>query len=181
MFYDDFEFEREQEVVDFINNKIKRCRKCGNELHYKEKFYNTDKLCNGCKGIRSFEETDAKPPTMLSKTKLVSAVPKADDSFILDDDAEKKRTATEEVFLQKYSQWKLNNEKAEKAWQEKQELSLSTQKQHEKPLPNSKLTDERLSEIISNYDLGQGLNISHDELISVVWEIMYHRGITKTF
>lgn len=181
MFYDDFEFEREQEVIDFINNKIKRCRKCGNELHYKEKFYNTDKLCNGCKGKRSFDEVDAKSATLQSKIKHVSIIPKAEVALILDDTSTKKRTATEKTFLQKYMQWQLNNEKAVKDWQEKNALSLCTQKSAPKKLAKPKLTDERLSEIISDYDLGQGLNISHDELISVVWEIMYHRGITNTF
>ncbi|WP_320732746.1 hypothetical protein [Enterobacter roggenkampii] len=181
MFYDDFEFEREQEVIDFINNKIKRCRKCGNELHYKEKFYNTDKLCNGCKGKRPFDEVDAKSATLQSKIKHVSIIPKTEDSLILDDTSPKKRTATEKAFLQKYMQWQLNNEKAVKDWQEKHALSLCTQKSPQKKLAKPKLTNERLSEIISDYDLGQRLNISQDELISVVWEIMYHRGITNTF
>lgn len=30
---------REQEVIDFIRNKIKRGRQCGNELDYKEKYF----------------------------------------------------------------------------------------------------------------------------------------------
>lgn len=181
MFYDDFELEREQEAIDFINNKIKRCRKCGNELHYKEKFYNTDKLCNRCKGKRSFDEVDVKSTTNQSKTKHVSVIPKTESSFISDDIPPKKRTATERAFLQKHMQWQLNNEKAEKDWKEKNALSISTQKTSKKDLTKPKLTDERLSEIMNNYDLGKGLNINHDELISVVWEIMYHRGITKIF
>lgn len=181
MFYDGFEFEREQEVIDFINSKIKRCRKCGNELHYKEKFYNTDKLCNGCKGKRAFDEVDTESTAIQSKIKLVGVIPKTDDSSVLVDTPSKKRTATEQEFLQKYMQWQLNSEKALKVWQEKNALSLSTQKSLHKNLTKPKSTDERLSEIISNYDSEQGTNISQDELISVVCKIVHRLGITKTF
>lgn len=181
MFYDDFEFEREQEAIDFINNKIKRCRKCGNELHYKEKFYNTDKLCNECKGMRSFDEIDDNPLVIQNKKNHVCSTRNADGSFILEDDVQKKCIVSEKEFFKKYSQWKLNNEKAEKAWREKQALTLSTKKQNNKITTTPKITDERLAEIISNYDLGQGININHDELISIVWEVMYYRGINKTF
>lgn len=181
MFNDDFKFEREQKAIDFINNKIKRCRKCGNELHYKEKFYNTDKLCNECKGLRSFDEIDVNSLIVENKKNHATVTPKAEGSFIFDHDIEKQRTITERTFLEKYSQWQLNNERAEKAWREKQALTLSTQKQSNNPSITPKLTDERLGEIISSYDSGQRLDINHDELISIVWEIMYHRGIIKTF
>ncbi|ELC7379901.1 hypothetical protein RJO92_003102 [Enterobacter asburiae] len=183
MFYDDFEFEREQEVIDFINNKIKRCRKCGNELHYKEKFHNTDKICNGCKGMRSFDEIDVTPPATQNQNNRLTTIRNTGAYVhpLMDNDNEKKRTTTENEFLKKYSQWQLNNEKAEKAWRENQKLSLSTQKQTKKIMANPKVTDERLGELINNYDLGIALDIRHDEIISITWEILYHRGVNQTF
>ena len=183
MRYDDYEFEREQEVIDFINNKIKRCRKCGNELHYKEKFHHTDRICNACKGMRSFDEIDVKQPSIQNKNTHVTTT-RHTDAYVLpllDDDNEKKRTTIEKEFLEKYTQWQLNNEKAEKAWRERQDLTPSIQKQTKKTTISTNITDERLGELISNYDLGQSLDIRHDELISIVWEVMYYRGINKTF
>ncbi|MHA1000555.1 hypothetical protein ACR9IA_08400 [Leclercia pneumoniae] len=183
MCYDDFEFKREQEAIDFINNKIKRCRKCGNELHYKEKFHNTDKICNGCKGMRPYDEIDVTLPASQNQKNRLTTVRNTDEyvPLLLDNDNEKKRTTTENEFLKKYSQWQLNNEKAEKAWRENQEPALSIQKKTKKITANSKVTNERLGELISNYDLGIGLDIKHDELISIIWEIFYHRGVNKTF
>lgn len=181
MFHDDFKFERELEVIDFINNKIKRCRKCGTELHYKEKFYNTDKICNRCKGRRSCDEIDVNPLAVQNKNNHISAIQNVKYALLLADNIEKKRITTEKDFLEKYTQWQLNNEKAEKAWKEKQASTLSDRKKSKSPSITPNLTDERLGEIISNYDSGEGLNVSHDELISIVWEVMYHRGINKTF
>lgn len=42
---------REKELDYFISNKIKRCRQCGNELDYMEKFHFTDRVCCKCKGL----------------------------------------------------------------------------------------------------------------------------------
>lgn len=53
--------QKEQEVINFIRNKIKRCCKCGNELHYKEKYFFTDHICCICKGFPSFDAAEAHP------------------------------------------------------------------------------------------------------------------------
>lgn len=51
---DEYESRRAEEAHLFVANKIKRCRKCRNELHYKEKFYNADKICNRCRGLPEY-------------------------------------------------------------------------------------------------------------------------------
>ncbi|WP_438442313.1 hypothetical protein [Kluyvera georgiana] len=182
MFFDEKKFERELEVLDFIRNKIKRCRKCGNELHYKEKFYNSDKICNKCKGMRPFDEIDTKTPTNIENNALTTPRHVAREAhYHLEQGSGETRTTTESDFNKKYEQWKLNNEKAERAWREKQSLVSSSQKQGKKNVSSSKVTDEKLNEIIKCYDLEQELNIGHEELISIVWEVLYHRGINNTF
>lgn len=51
---DDYEDRRETNENRYLSNKIRCCRKCGKELHYKEIFYNADKVCNRCRGISEY-------------------------------------------------------------------------------------------------------------------------------
>lgn len=51
---DYYEDKREDDEDRYLSKKIRCCRKCGKELHYKEIFYNSDKVCNRCKGLPEF-------------------------------------------------------------------------------------------------------------------------------
>ncbi|HED3065117.1 TPA: hypothetical protein R4057_002071 [Kluyvera ascorbata] len=179
MYYD--EFQRELEALDFINNKIKRCRACGRELHYKEKFNNTDNICNACKGLPSYDSFDdsegpieAIPLQALRKNESQEVIMHGNNHV-------KKRTFTEEELLKRYPSWQLSNEKAEREWVENNPKSVRGDRGGSQLSSSVKISDERLGEMIDNYDLGKGLDFSQDELISIIWEIMYHRGIINTY
>lgn len=179
MCYD--EFQRELEALNFINNKIKRCRACGRELHYKEKFNNTDKICNACKGLPSYDSFDdsegqieAIPLQALRKNESQEAIMHGNNYV-------KKRTFTEEELLKRYPSWQLSNEKAEREWVENNPNSVIEDRGKRQLSSSVKISDERLGEMIDNYDLGKGVDLSQNELISIIWEIMYHRGIINTY
>lgn len=162
------EEQREQEVIDFISNKIKRCRKCGNELHYKEKYYFNDRICCTCKGLKPF---DAPEDIALSE----SCEP---EPARLADEGHDARTSTERELFNRYPEWQLMNERAAKKWREEHPPEESC-------LPSSRsavnsagpLSVERLNELMAKYDASEAVDIRQEELISLLWEVLYHRKI----
>ncbi|RJL48267.1 hypothetical protein [Pectobacterium carotovorum] len=74
------------------------------------------------------------------------------------------------------------NEKAEKKWREEHPPK-------ENCLPSSRstvnstvsLSVERINELMAKYDASETVDIRQEELISLLWEVLYHRKINPIF
>lgn len=166
------EERRDQEAANFLSNKIKRCRRCSNELDYKEKYYFSDRICCACKGLEPFDAPDVITPSENLEPKPLHQVEQ--DYGV--------RTSTERELFNKYPEWKLMIERAEKKWREQHPLQ-------EKHSPSSRnaintagpLPVERINELMAKYDASEAVNIRQEELMSLLWEVLYHRKITSVF
>ncbi|NWC62937.1 hypothetical protein [Cedecea sp. P7760] len=166
------EERRDQEAADFISNKIKRCRKCSNELDYKEKYYFTDRICCACKGLEPFDAPDVitssenpqqKPPRQVEQGNGV-------------------RTSAESGLLSRYAEWQLMNERAEKKWREEHPPQEKHSPSFRKVINTAgPLSVERINELMAKYDASEAVDIRQEELISLLWEVLYHRKITSVF
>ncbi|HCL8254335.1 TPA: hypothetical protein N2Z50_002833 [Escherichia coli] len=177
MTYD--EFEREQEIVDFINNKIKRCRKCGQELHYKEKYYHSDRICCICKGLPSYEN-DEKSLTPIMDKPQHTFLENNTLNYMCNEKnkVENTRASAQEALFKKYPEWCLLNEIQDKKWKDKQSNELSYSKNNKQKFQN-KITNERIFALLEKYDNYQTVDLTQDELISLFWEVLYHRGVNN--
>ncbi|MHC9060049.1 hypothetical protein [Pantoea sp. y20] len=149
--------QREQQSDYFISNKIKRCRQCRNELDYMEKFHFTDRICCKCKGIKSFMSDE------VESTQIDS-----DEQVQLSD------ARTSEL----YSEWLRLNKLAEKKWhsENQPDVLIMTQPKHDKKDAES-VPSERIFEMIEQYDNGEFVAITQEELVSIFWEILQRRKI----
>lgn len=151
--------QRELEVKRFIDNKIKRCDKCGCELNYREKFYTSEPICFVCKGLLKPEAERESLGASGHYNSVDTRSPMAEKLFAL------------------YPEWQAMNEKAENEWHENHPLTPLPRKlsENHKPQPFS---DERIAQMISDYDEGIMVTVSQEELISLLWEIIKHRNIS---
>lgn len=175
------EFEREPEAIDFINNKIKKCKNCGHELHYKEKFYNIGNVCNPCKGLPPFIDTDTINNISTSYIQHSNLEPLTSISVSLDDNIDKKRTLTERELLKKYPEWQLRNELALKKWREKCHKTHAEEIKKKTASTELKIEDERIGELLNKYDTYKPIDITQEEVISLLWEVMYYRKISTKY
>lgn len=175
------EFEREQEAIDFINNKIKKCKKCGHELHYKEKFYNIGNVCNPCKGLPPFIDSDTINNISTSSVQHNNLEPLISASVTLDNNIEENRTPTERELLKKYPEWQLRNELALKKWREKCHKIHAGEINKKTATTDLKIEDERIVEFLNRYDSHNPIDITQEEVISLLWEVMYHRKISTKY
>lgn len=132
----------------------KYCRQCGRELHYKEKFYFTDQVCCRCRGLASFDDDG---------TESVG----------------RERTPVERALFERYPAWQLMIEKAERQWKAT----------HPQPLADvitvtrcTKVSDERISEMLAQYDSFRPVKIEERELIALLQEVrdLRNRAATQT-
>ncbi|MEY8647644.1 hypothetical protein AALP86_14345 [Klebsiella pasteurii] len=171
--YDDYE-QRVLEIASFLSNKIKRCLKCSRELHYKEKFNYTGRVCNRCRGMKPFDTLD--DIISLAKINPSSQIRNLDLSQCKDKGTAN-RSAFEQQISNQYPEWQLLREKAEKKWNKKH---LNTEQRvfdYDKLSCNEMISDERVGDIFNQYDTHEIVDISNKELISLLWEIRFHRGI----
>lgn len=149
--------QRDKELDYFISNKIKRCRQCGNELDYMEKFHYIDRVCCKCKGV------DSLMPTERISTR--------------DDNDETKSLAGEKM-SERYAEWKRLTTLAERKWHSKNQFDGKAASKP-KPLKESvgKVSSERIFELIGQYDNGEAIAIYQEELVSIFWEILQQRKI----
>lgn len=173
--YDDHD-QREANIASFLANKFKKCRKCGHELDYKEKFYYTDQICNPCRGLQPFDSEDA--PDGESAGKSPFPIINLDLSKY-EDKGQQNRCDFEKQVFSRYPEWQLLREKAEKDWNaEHPQTEVVTLKSGTKIESYNKIiTDERIAEMIYQYDFNGTVNIKVEELISLLWEIRKNRGI----
>ncbi|WP_317178817.1 hypothetical protein [Lelliottia amnigena] len=172
------EFEREQETIDFINNKINKCRR---ELHYKEKFYNVGNICNPCKGLLPFIDADAINNFSTSSVQYNNLEPLTSISVSVDNNIDEKRTLTERELLKKYPEWQLKNELALKEWREKCHETPAGEIKKNKSTAELKIEDERIGELLNRYDSYRAIDITQEEVISLLWEVMYYRKISTKY
>lgn len=171
--YDDYD-KREANIASFLSNKIKRCIKCGRELDYKEKFYYTDRICNLCRGLQPFDSEDV--PEVESEVKSPFPIINLDLSKY-EGKGQQNRSDFEKQVFSRYPEWQLLREKAEKDWDaahpRPEEINFVTQ------IPSYSLiiTDERIAELINQYDANGAVNIKVEELISLLWEVREYRKI----
>lgn len=171
--YDDYD-QREANIASFLSNKIKRCIKCGHELDYKEKFYYTDRICNLCRGLQPFDSEDV--PEVESEVKSPFPIINLDLSKY-EDKGQQNRSDFEKQVFSRYPEWQLLREKAEKDWDaahpRPEKINFVTQ------IPSYSLiiTDERIAELINQYDANGAVNIKVEELISLLWEVRKYRKI----
>lgn len=146
---------REQQSDYFINNKIKRCRQCGNELDYMEKFHFSDRVCCKCKGVESLIPSEREPAQNHSdKT----------DEFAVQCKSER------------YAEWLRLTQLAEAKWHSDNQILASTVSQS-KPVESNLegVPSERIYELIEQYDNGEHVAISQEELVSIFWEVLQQR------
>ncbi|HBA9706355.1 TPA: hypothetical protein J1460_000238 [Escherichia coli] len=132
----------------------KYCRQCGRELHYKERFYFTDQVCCRCRGLASFDDDG---------TESVG----------------RERTPVERALFERYPAWQLMIEKAERQWKAT----------HPQPLADvitvtrcTKVSDERITEMLAQYDNFRPVQIEERELIALLQEVrdLRNRVATQT-
>lgn len=146
---------REQQLDYFISNKIKRCHKCGNELDYMEKFHFSDRVCCKCKGVESLIPSESEP-------------------------AQNHSEKTEEFVGQRkserYAEWLRLTKMAEEKWHSENH-SEATAVSQSKPVESNVevMPSERIYELIEQYDNGQHVAISQEELVSIFWEVLQQR------
>ncbi len=130
------------------------CRQCGRELHYKERFYFTDQVCCRCRGLASFDDDG---------TESVG----------------RERTPVERALFERYPAWQLMIEKAERQWKAT----------HPQPLADvitvtrcTKVSDERITEMLAQYDSFRPVQIEERELIALLQEVrdLRNRVATQT-
>ncbi|PFF94817.1 hypothetical protein [Escherichia albertii] len=131
---------------------IKYCRQCGRELHYKEKFYFSDHICCRCRGLASFDDDG---------TESVG----------------RERTPVERTLFERYPVWQLMIEKAERQWKAT----------HPQPLADvitvtrcTKVSDERITEMLAQYDNFRPVQIEERELIALLQEVREARRSAST-
>jgi len=147
----------EQQSDYFISNKIKRCRQCGNELDYMEKFHFTDRLCCKCKGIGSLISVEGESAQNCNE--------------------ETEQFAVKEI-SERYAEWQRLTKLAERKWRIENQ-SADTVVTQSKPLNASdeSVSSERIFELIGQYDNGEPVAISQEELVSIFWEVLQRRKI----
>ena len=171
--YDDYD-QQEANIASFLSNKIKLCIKCRHELDYKEKFYYADRICNLCRGLQPFDSEDV--PEVESEVKSPFPIINLDLSKY-EDKGQQNRSDFEKQVFSRYPEWQLLREKAEKDWDaahpRPEEINFVTQ------IPSYSLiiTDERIAELINQYDANGAVNIKVEELISLLWEVREYRKI----
>lgn len=168
--HDDYD-QREANITSFLSNKIKRCIKCGHELDYKEKFYYTDRICNLCRGLQPFDSEDV--PEIESEGK--SPFPIINSKY--EDKGQQNRSVFEKQVFSRYPEWQLLREKAEKDWDAAHPRPEGITFVTEIPSYNLIITDERIAELINQYDANGTVSIKVEELISLLWEIREYRKI----
>ncbi|EKL1160129.1 hypothetical protein PQM54_004567 [Klebsiella pneumoniae] len=171
--YDDYD-QREANIASFLSNKIKRCIKFGRELDNKEKFYYTDRICNPCRGLQPFESEDV--PELESESKSPFPIINLDLSKY-EDKGQQNRSDFEKQVFSHYPEWQLLREKAEKDWNVVHPRPVDITFINEISNYNLIITDERIAELINQYDENSTVNIKVEELISLLWEIREYRGI----
>ncbi|MDF7662384.1 DUF702 domain-containing protein [Erwiniaceae bacterium L1_54_6] len=148
---------REQQLDYFISNKIKCCRQCGNELDYMEKFHFTDRICCKCKGVESLISVKWEPAQNYN---------------------EKTEQFADEQISERYAEWQRLTKLAERKWYSENQ-SDGTAVIQSKPLKASaeSIPSERIFELIGQYDNGEPVAISQEELVSIFWEVLQLRKI----
>lgn len=148
---------RDQQSNHFMSNKIKRCRQCGNELNYMEKFHFTDRVCCKCKGIEP----------------LISDERNAAQNYN-DETGPIAREKISELF----AEWQRLTTLAERKWHSENQSNGSIVAQP-KPLKKSakNVSSERIFELIGQYDNGEPIAICQEELVSIFWEILQQRNV----
>lgn len=170
---DDYD-QREANIASFLSNKIKRCIKCEHELDYKEKFYNTDRICKLCRGLQPFDSEDV--PEVESEGKSLFPIINLDLSKYEDKGQQNRSDFKKQVFS-RYPEWQLLREKAEKDWDVAHPRPVGITFVTEIPSYNLIITDERIAELINQYDANGTVSIKVEELISLLWEIKDCRNI----
>ena len=171
--YDDYD-QREANIASFLSNKIKRCIKCGCELNYKEKFHYTDRICNLCRGLQPFDSEDVPrgEPEGKSPFPIINL-----DLSKYEDKGQQNRSDFEKQVFSRYPEWQLLREKAEKDWDAAHPRPEGITLVNEIPSYNLIITDERIADLINQYDANGTVNIKVEELISLLWEVSEIRGI----
>ncbi|EHU4459522.1 hypothetical protein KY790_004334 [Salmonella enterica] len=132
---------------------IKYCHQCGQELHYKEKFYFTNQICCQCRGLAPFDDDG---------TQSVG----------------RERTPIERTLFERYPVWQLMIEKAERQWKAA----------HPQPQAGlitvtrcTTVSDERISEMLAQYDSFRPVRIEERELIALLQEVrdLRHKVATQ--
>ncbi|MDR6348509.1 hypothetical protein [Pantoea sp. SORGH_AS_0659] len=148
---------REQESDYFISNKIKRCRKCGNELDYMEKFHFADRVCCKCKGVDSLIPMDRK----------------SSQNYI--DETE---SFAGEKITERYAEWQRLITLAERKWHNENQLDSAVVSQPTLLKESAeRVSSERIFELIGHYDNGEPIAICQEELVSIFWEVLQQRKV----
>jgi len=170
------EDKREADAARFLNNKIKRCKICHNELTYIEKFYFTERLCTTCKDKHS-SEVAAKDENSAKVQFQPFAIPPD-----LEDKGQENRTPLEQMLFSKYPEWQLYKERAEKKWRDENTEGRAHYTESSKTsFAGGGVPDERIFELLSQYDQAENIDITESELVTLLWEILYHRKINTVF
>lgn len=170
--YDDYD-QREANIASFLSNKIKKCSKCGRELHYKEKYYYTDGICNQCRGVPSFDDIE----NLNDSLGIDMREPFIDlDMPQYENKGQENRTEFERKIFNRYLEWQLLREKAEKEWNAEHPQPDGDALTYQAVDYSQIITDERIAEMIYQYDTNEVVSIKVEELISLLWEIKANRG-----
>lgn len=129
---------------------MKYCRQCGRALHDKETLYFTDHICCRCRGLAPFDDDG---------TASVG----------------RERTPVERTLFERYPVWQLMIEKAERQWK-------TTHPQPEADVITvtrcTTVSDERITEMLAQYDNFRPVQIEERELIALLQEVREARRST---
>ena len=129
---------------------MKYCRRCGRTLHDKETHYFTDHICCHCRGLAPFDDDGT---TSVGR----------------------ERTPVERTLFERYPVWQLMIEKAERQWK-------TTHPQPEADVITvtrcTTVSDERITEMLAQYDNFRPVQIEERELIALLQEVREARRST---